>query len=61
MSAEFFVNFSTSDWAANHEKLLIEVSAHPKSIEEDLKGFLGWLRNNAQIQVVDEDGEPSGW
>lgn len=42
-------------------RLLLEISAHPKSIDEDLHSFLAWLRSNTSIQVVHEDGEPSGW
>jgi hypothetical protein len=43
------------------KRILLEVSAHPKSVEEDLKSFFSWLRKNTPIQVVDEDGELSGW
>lgn len=42
-------------------RILLEVSAHPQSIEADLKSFLGWLRSETSIQVLDEDGEKSGW
>ena len=42
-------------------KILMEISAHPKSIEEDLASFLASLRSETEIAVVDEDGEPSGW
>ncbi|MEY4579152.1 MAG: hypothetical protein RL701_3855 [Pseudomonadota bacterium] len=41
--------------------VLLELSAHPPSIEHDLKAFLTWLRGETAIDVLDEDGEPSGW
>lgn len=43
------------------ERILLEISAHPKSVEEDLSSFLSWLRRETEIAVIDEDGEPSGW
>lgn len=43
------------------ERILLEISAHPESVETDLSSFLLWLRSETEIAVIDEDGEPSGW
>lgn len=39
----------------------LEISAHPPSIEHDLKLLLSWLRSRTPLSIDDEDGEPSGW
>ena len=43
------------------ERILLEISAHPLSIEKDLSSFFSWLRKQTEIAVIDKDGEPSGW
>lgn len=43
------------------EQILMEVSAHPKSVEEDLLSFFAALRTDTEVAVFDEDGEASGW
>ncbi len=35
----------------------IEISAHPKSIEDDLKNLFAYLRSEIKVRIVDEDGE----
>ena len=40
---------------------LLEISAHPPSIEHDLKRLFSWLRSRTPLTIVDEDGQPSGW
>ena len=45
----------------NPEYILMEISAHPKSVETDLSCFLSWLRRQTDISVTDEDGERSAW
>ena len=40
---------------------VIEISAHPKSIEEDLQNLFAYLRSETEIRIFDEDGEVSGW
>ncbi|BBA33026.1 uncharacterized protein sS8_1064 [Methylocaldum marinum] len=42
-------------------QILMEISAHPESVEADLSYFLSWLRSQTDISVNDEDGELSGW
>lgn len=42
-------------------RILVEISAHPKSIESALSSFLRWLRRETAISVLDEDGELAGW
>lgn len=37
--------------------LLIEISAHPKSIEDDLKNIFAYMRNETEFRIVDECGE----
>ena len=44
----------------NHQ-ILMEISAHPKSVESDLSSLLSWLRSQTDIFVHDEDGEAAGW
>lgn len=41
--------------------VLMEISAHPSSIEHDLKLLFSWLSSKTQVSIVDEDGELSGW
>jgi hypothetical protein len=41
--------------------ILLEISFHPDSIENDLKKIFLWMRNQTQIDIKDEDGEISGW
>ncbi len=41
--------------------ILIEVSAHPKSVEDDLHNLFAYLRSETEIRIFDEDGEVSGW
>lgn len=43
------------------ERILLEISAHPPSVEQDLKNLLSWMREGTNVNVVDEDGENSGW
>ena len=43
------------------EFILMEITFHPKGLEESLGFFLKWLRNNTTIIIEDEDGEPSSW
>jgi hypothetical protein len=43
------------------ERILLEISSHPKSVEDDLSSFLSWFRRQTEIVVADEDGIPSGW
>ncbi|MBC8007145.1 MAG: hypothetical protein H7X76_03760 [Prolixibacteraceae bacterium] len=42
-------------------QILVELNAHPKSIEQDLSSFFTWLRSLTTITVEDEDGVPSNW
>jgi len=39
----------------------LEISAHPPSIEQDLKRLFSWLRSRTPLAIVDEEGEPSSW
>jgi len=41
--------------------IFMEVSIHPKSIEETITILLNWIRMNTNISVEDEDGEQSSW
>jgi hypothetical protein len=43
------------------DRVLVEISAHPPSIDRDLRALLAWLRERTTIAVVDEDGIPSDW
>jgi hypothetical protein len=43
------------------EKIILEISAHPQSIEADLSFLLTSIRKNTHISVTDEDGEASNW
>jgi len=45
----------------HEDKILLEISMHPKSIENDLSNYLTWIRSLTNISVDDEDGEPSEW
>lgn len=42
-------------------RMLMEISARPRSVEADLLAFLASLRSETDVAVVDEDGERSGW
>ena len=42
-------------------KILLEISCRPASIERDLKTLFQWFRKQSEISVEDEDGEPCGW
>ena len=42
-------------------RIMFEVSAHPPSAEADLKDVFAWLRSQAVITIVDDDGETSRW
>lgn len=39
----------------------LELSAHPPSLERDLKLLFAWLRSRTALSIVDDDGEPTGW
>jgi hypothetical protein len=43
------------------DQILLEISAHPPSIERALKELLQWIRRRTSIAVVDEDNEQSAW
>jgi len=43
------------------ERMFLEISAHPTSIEADLARLSCWVRARNGMSVDDEDGEPSGW
>jgi len=45
----------------HEDKILLEISMHPKSIEKDLSIYFSWLRSQTNISVDDEDGEASEW
>lgn len=42
-------------------RLLLEISAHPKSIEVGLSEFLQWLGKETSIVITDEDGLDTNW
>ncbi|OCG41138.1 hypothetical protein A9G28_00900 [Gilliamella sp. Fer1-1] len=42
------------------KRIFIEISAHPLSIEKDLKALFTWLRKQTGIVILDEDGELAG-
>ncbi len=46
---------------SNAQHILMEISAHPKSIEADLALFFNWLRSVTAISIVDEDDVISNW
>ncbi|KTB62180.1 hypothetical protein ALP97_04072 [Pseudomonas salomonii] len=58
---------SPSDWSYDvrifleQERIFLEISAHPKSIEHDLSVLFEWIRSCTRISINDEDGEPSNW
>jgi hypothetical protein len=54
-------SFDVRLFTRHGDRMLLEISAHPKSVEEDLSLFLSWLRGQTEIAVTDEDGDPSGW
>ena len=43
------------------QHILVEISAHPRSIESDLSLFFNWLRSLTAITIEDEDGVISNW
>ncbi|WP_260954947.1 3-hydroxydecyl-ACP dehydratase [Pseudomonas citri] len=43
------------------ERIFLEISAHPKSIERDLSILFEWIRSHTRILITDEDGELSDW
>jgi hypothetical protein len=43
------------------ERVFLEISAHPTSIEAGLARLFAWVRARTGMSVDDEDGEPSGW
>ncbi|MBN6148806.1 hypothetical protein JR065_00505 [Xanthomonas sp. AmX2] len=43
------------------ERIFLEISAHPPSIEADLSAFFRWIRSRTEISIADEDGVPAGW
>jgi len=55
------LSFDVRIFLNEDKNILIEISAHPTSIEIDLSSFLAWLRSQTEIIVADEDGEHSNW
>ena len=53
--------FDVRMFVSRESPILIEISAHPKSIEKDLTDFFAWLRKQTAVSIIDDDGEPSGW
>ena len=44
------------------DQLLLEVSAHPPSVDQDLRTLCQWLREHFEGSVLDDDdGEPANW
>lgn len=43
------------------ESIFLEISSHPKSIEDDLMGLFYSIRGKVNIIILDEDGELTGW
>ncbi|WP_447879001.1 hypothetical protein [Serratia fonticola] len=43
------------------ESISLEISSHPKSIEDDLMGLFSAIRGTVNILILDEDGELSNW
>lgn len=43
------------------ESISLEISSHPKSIEDDLMGLFSAIRGKVNILILDEDGELSNW
>ncbi|MGL5386815.1 MAG: hypothetical protein ACRDCA_13340 [Serratia sp. (in: enterobacteria)] len=43
------------------ESIFLEISSHPKSIEDDLMGLFSSIRERVSILILDEDGELSNW
>ena len=58
---------SLGDWSYDirlfleKERIVLEISAHPSSIENDLSAFFEWIRSHTEIAIDDEDGVPSTW
>lgn len=45
----------------SNQHILMEISAHPRSIETDLSLLFNWLRGLTEISIEDEDGVISSW
>jgi len=43
------------------DHILLEITAHPPSIEADLSALFAWIRVRTDLSIVDDDGVPSGW
>ena len=43
------------------DQLLLEISAYPPSVDQDLRTLCQWLREHFDARVLDEDGEPAPW
>ena len=43
------------------DQLLLEVSAYPPSVDQDLRALCQWLREHFDARVLDDDGEPGRW
>jgi len=58
---------NTGDWCydarvfLDEDRILLEISANPASIELDLSFQLEWVRRHTRIAVIDEDGAPWNW
>jgi hypothetical protein len=59
--AEWRWSYDVRLFLNEEEGVLMEVSAHPPSVEEYLGSFLSWLRSRTDVRITDEDGEVSGW
>src|SRR5688500_12712952 len=53
--------FDVRIFMQKNNRIMLEVSAHPPSIETDLSSFFTWLRSQTSVDVLDEDGEKSSW
>jgi hypothetical protein len=45
----------------NDSDIFIEINTHPMSIEKDLSLLFGWVRQQTEISICDEDGGKSNW
>lgn len=43
------------------QSILLEISAHPPSVEEDIRTFCRWISKSTEIAVVDDDGNPTNY
>lgn len=41
--------------------IFIEISAHPANVEKDLAQLFSWIRSQTDINILDGDGQISGW